>query len=148
MTARLAQVVYTLTQFPSVQGVLFEVDGAALASFGSTGISFARPQRRTDYEAVTPPIFVESPAPFDTVTGTVRVSGTADVFEATFRARLVVGSVAKTITVTASSGSGTRGVFSFGLPLPGTGATKLVVWDASAENGDALHTVTIPLVAR
>ena len=30
MTARLAQVVYTLTQFPSVgKGVLFKVDGAA-----------------------------------------------------------------------------------------------------------------------
>ncbi len=112
MTARLAQVVYTLTQFPSVEGVLFKVDGAALTSFGATGISFSHPQRRADYEAVTPPIFVESPAPFDTVTGTLHAAGTADVFEATFRARLVVGSVARTITVTASSGSGTRGVFS------------------------------------
>ena len=110
-------------------------------------MSLSQPQRRADYEAVTPPIFVESPAPFDAVTGTVRVSGTADVFEATFRARLVVGTVARTLTVTASSGSGTRGVFAFAVKLPGTGAASLVVWDASAENGAALHTVTIPLVA-
>jgi germination protein M len=148
MTARLAQVVYTLTQFPSVRGVLFKVDGTALTSFGATGMSFSHPQRRADYEAVTPPIFVESPAPFDTVTGTPRVSGTADVFEATFRARLIVGTAARTLTVTASSGSGTRGVFTFSLPLPGVGVGKLVVWDASAENGAALHTVTIPLVAK
>jgi germination protein M len=148
MTARLAQVVYTLTQFPSVKGVLLKVDGAALTTFGATGISLSHPQRRSDYETVTPPIFVESPAPFDAVAGTLHVSGTADVFEATFRARLVVGSVAKALTVTASSGSGTRGVFAFSLPLPGAGVAKLVVWDASAENGAALHTVTIPLVAK
>jgi hypothetical protein len=148
MTARLAQVVYTLTQFPSVKGVLFEVGGTALTSFGATGMSLAHPQRRADYEAVTPPIFVESPAPFDEVTDTLRVSGTADVFEATFRARLVVGTSAKTLTVTASSGSGTRGVFAFSLPLPGVGVAKLVVWDVSAENGAALQTVTIPLAAK
>lgn len=148
MTARLAQVVYTLTQFPPVRGVLFKVDGQALTSFGTTGMSLAHPQRRTDFEAVTPPIFVESPAPFDTVMGTPRVSGTADVFEATFRARLVVGTTGKTLTVTASSGSGTRGVFAFSLPQPGVGNAKLVVWDDSAENGAELHTVTIPLVAK
>jgi len=148
MTARLAQVVYTLTHFAGVRGALFKVDGTPLATFGATGVSFARPQRRADFEAVTPPILVESPAPFDAVWGTARVSGTADVFEATFRARLVVGTAARTLTVTASSGSGTRGVFAFSLPLPGDGVGKLVVWDASAENGAALHTVTIPLVAK
>ena len=110
MTARLAQVVYTLTQFPSVgKGVLFKVDGAAADQLRRHGHRARQPQRRADYESVTPPIFVESPAPFDAVSGTLRVSGTADVFEATFRARLVAGSFHKTLTVTATSGSGTQG---------------------------------------
>jgi germination protein M len=150
MTARLAQIVYTLTQFPAVaKGVRFRIDGAAVTSFGATGIDLAAVQRRSDYESVTPPIFVDDPAPFDAVSGTLRVSGTADVFEATFRARVVVGSFHRTLTVMATSGSGTRGTFAFTVALPAGGSTgKLTVWDASAENGAALHTVTIPLTVK
>ena len=146
MTARLAQVVYTLTRFPSVEGVLFKLDGSPVTSFGATGISFAHPQRRSDYESVTPPIFVDDPAPFDAVSTALAVSGTADVFEATFRARVVAGSFHRTLTITATSGSGTRGTFAFAVKLPaGSASAKLTVWDASAEDGAALHTVTIPL---
>ncbi len=152
MTARLAQVVYTLTQFPSVgRGVLFKVDGKALTSFGATAANLTRPQRRADYESVTPPIFVESPAPFDNVAGKAVVIGTANVFEATFRAKLVdaAGREMTTMTVTATSGSGTRGQFMFNIPIMTTAtAGKLLVWDPSAENGSALHTVTIPLTFR
>jgi len=150
MTARLAQVVYTLTQFPSVgKGVLFKIDGAAVASFGATGIDLTKPQVRAGYESVTPPIFVDDPAPFDTVSGTLRVSGTADVFEATFRARVVAGSFRRTLTVRATSGSGTRGTYAFSVVLPaGAASGTLTVWDASAENGAALHIVTIPLAVK
>ena len=150
MTARLAQVVYTLTKFPSVsKGVLFKIDGAAVTSFGATGIDLAHPQLRADYESVTPPIFVDDPAPFDSVSGTLRVSGTADVFEANVPGQGGRGLVHRTLTVMATSGSGTRGTFAFSVALPAGSATaKLTVWDASAENGAALHTVIIPLIVR
>ena len=151
MTARLAQVVYTLTRYPSVgTGVLFKIDGAAPTSFGATGIDLTKPQVRAGYESVTPPIFVDDPAAFDIVTGEpLHVSGTADVFEATFRAKVVAGSFHRTLTVTATSGSGTRGTFVFSVALPaGASSGKLTVWDASAENGAALHTVTIPFAVR
>ena len=150
MTARLAQVVYTLTRFPTVaKGVLFKIDGAAVTSFGATGIDLTKPQVRAGYESVTPPIFVDDPAPFDTVSGTLHVSGTADVFEATFRARVVAGAFHRTLTVMATSGSGTRGTFAFSVALPaGAAGGRLTVWDASAENGAALHTVSIPLTVR
>ena len=79
-----AQVVYTLTRFPTVgRGVLIKVNGAPLAVSGGGSA-----RKRADYESVTPPIFVESPAPFDVVTSPLKVAGTADVFEATFQARL------------------------------------------------------------
>ena len=148
MTGRLAQVVFTLTQFPSVtKGVVFKLDGKTVSVFGGEGIMLTHPQKRADYESVTPPIFVESPAPFDTVSGRVVVTGTANVFEATFRARLMTASASSAaVTVTATSGSGTRGTFRFSLPVSGTSALgKLIVWDASAENGSPLHKVTIPL---
>jgi spore germination protein GerM len=153
MTGRLAQVVYTLTQFPSAsKGVVFKVDGKNVTVFGGEGITLSHPQRRSDYESVTPPIFVDNPAALSAVAGSaLKATGTADVFEATFRAKLVgpasSGTTAGPITVTATSGSGTRGRFTFNLSLAGTGASgKLVVWDASAKDGSALHTVTIPLV--
>ena len=144
---RLAQVVYTLTQFPSVdKGVIFEVDGKRVAVFGAQAIALAHPQKRSDYESLTPPIFVDSPAAFDTVKSPLRVTGTADVFEATFRARLVRGAAHATTTVTATSGSGTRGTFSFTVDVRSAARSgRLVVWDPSAEDGSLLHTVTIPL---
>jgi hypothetical protein len=144
--AGLGQVVYTLTQFPTVRGVRFELAGQEIDSY--RGVDLSEPVGRADFEAVTPPIFVESPAPFDTVTSPLRVSGTADVFEATFAARLVTGSGADLArkTVTASSGSGTRGTYSFVVPFA-TGAPTVVlsVWEVSMEDGSTLHEVTIPL---
>jgi len=149
MTGRLAQVVYTLTQFQSVkEGVVFKVDGKPLTVLGGEGIMLNKPQKRSDYESVTPPIFVEKPAPFDGVTGKLVLKGTANVFEATFQAKLVsaTGRTISSLTVTATSGSGTRGTFQVNLPISTTATQgRLVVWDASAENGSALHTVRIPL---
>ena len=145
---RLAEVVYTLTQFPSVsKGVVCKVDGkSAVAVFGSHGTALGHAQQRSDFESLTSPIFVDSPAAFDVVQGTLRASGTADVFEATFRARLVRGAAQDTTTVTATSGSGTRGTFSFNANVQSAARSgSLVVWDPSAQDGSPLHTVTIPL---
>ena len=145
---RLAQVVFTLTQFPSVHGVRFMLDGTAVDSYG--GVDLSKPVGRTAFEAVTPPIFVESPAPFDSVTSPLHVSGTADVFEATFAARLVTGTGANLAhrTVTATSGSGTRGTFRLALPFATTATTlSLSVWEVSMEDGSTLHEATIPLSA-
>ena len=143
-TRAAAQLCYTLTQFPTVgRGVVIKVNGAAFAVDGSGSA-----RRRADYESVTPPLFVESPAPFDVVTSPLKVTGTADVFEATFQSRLLDSAARRLAggTVTATSGSGTRGTFSFSLPLSGSAATgRLVCFDASAENGASLHTVSIPL---
>jgi germination protein M len=142
-TRAAAQLCYTLTQFPTVGGVLIKVNGAAFAVNGSGSA-----RTRADYESVTPPIFVESPAPFDVVRSPLKVMGTADVFEATFQARLFDSAARRLAggTMTATSGSGTRGTFSFSLPLSGSAAAgRLVCFDASAENGASLHTVSIPL---
>ena len=143
-TSAAAQLCYTLTQFPTVgRGVVIKVNGAVFAVNGSRSA-----RQRVDYESVTPPIFVESPAPFDVVTSPLRVTGTADVFEATFQSRLLDSAARRLAggTVTATSGSGTRGAFSFSLRFGGSAATgRLVCFDASAENGASLHTVSIPL---
>ena len=62
MFTRLAQVVHTLTQFPTVEGVLFQLDGVPVETFSSEGIVLDGPQTREDYEDQAPPTLVETPA--------------------------------------------------------------------------------------
>jgi hypothetical protein len=133
--AALAQVVYTLTQFPSVHGV------RAARSLGDT-----KPFTRADFEDVTPAILVESPLPDEPVASPLRVGGTANTFEATFVLELRDAAGAKLArrVVTATSGSGERGTFSASLPFAGTPAV-LVAWEPSAADGRPLHEVRIPV---
>jgi len=132
-TEGLAQVVYTLTQFPEVRKV--EVDGMSYT--------------RAAFEELTPAILVESPLPFEKVTSPLRVTGTANTFEATFQYELFgpdATIVAKNF-VTATSGTGTRGTFDFTFPfeIAEDGLGKLVVFELSAENGSRINEVEIPL---
>ena len=110
---RLGQVVYTLTQFPTVQAVLFQVEGRTVTTFGSEGIVLDGPQTRRDYEDILPSIFVDRPA-FGAAAGNpVRVTGNANTFEATFRIAILDGS-GRSIAdeqAMATCGSGCRGTF-------------------------------------
>ncbi len=82
MQARLAQVVYTLTQFPTVKGVLLRLDGERVDVIGGEGILIDRPLRRKDFAELLPAILVTSPALVQRVANPVVVSGSANVFEA------------------------------------------------------------------
>jgi germination protein M len=127
--AALAQIVYTLTSFPTVESV----DG----------------KTRANVEDFAPAILVERPGPDETVTSPLRGTGTANTFEATFNYRLedASGKVLAKDFVTASSGSGTRGTFdftvSFTVDLAQNG--KLAVFELSAEDGSVIHERDIPL---
>jgi hypothetical protein len=129
-----AQVVYTLTQFPTVRRV--SIGGAA-------------PLGRADLEELTPPIFVEVPAPGYSFSSPLLISGTANTFEATFQVEVLDagGKVVGKRFVTATSGSGTRGTFQAKVPfkVAEQGPGKLVVYELSAEDGSRLHEVEIPL---
>lgn len=148
MFTRLAEVVYTLTQFPTVKGVNFRLDGKKVTVFSSEGIVLDHPQTRTDYEDVTPAILVESPAVGDTVSSPMRLKGTANVFEAVFRMKLTDanGKVLAKGMVQATSGTGTRGTFStLVLFAPTTSTGTLIVYEVSMKDGSAVNVVRIPL---
>jgi germination protein M len=133
--AAAAQVVYTVTQFPTVRRV---------------SISGETPLRRADLEELTPPIFVELPAPGDEVSSPLRISGTANTFEATFQVEVLDAheQVIGKRFVTATSGSGTRGTFLAQVPFRANekGPGKLQLYELSAEDGSRIHEVEIPLV--
>jgi Immunoglobulin-like domain of bacterial spore germination/Sporulation and spore germination len=128
-----AQVVYTLTQFPTVKAV--EVNGKRYT--------------RADFEDETPIILVESPLPFEHVKSPLRATGTANTFEATFNYDVVDadGKVVATHFVTATSGTGTRGTFDFTAPftVDRSGLGKLKVYELSAANGSRIHQSEIPI---
>jgi len=149
MGLRLAQVIFTLTQFPEVTAVRFQVEGETVDTFGGEGIILDGPVGRVDFEDSSPAILVESPALGDTITSPVRVRGSANVYEATFQLNLVDwdGKIIAEETVTASSGTGTRGTFDvtvpFSVDMAGRGA--LIVFVYSAKDGSQVNVREIPL---
>jgi germination protein M len=149
ISQRLAQVVYTLTQFQSVSRVAFEQEGKPMETVtDGTGILVDHPVRRTDYEPLTPPILLETPTPGDTIKSPLRIAGTANTFEATFQVDLqdASGKVIVHKTVTATSGSGTRGTFAETIPFDAEpGAAQVVVYENSAENGSRIHELATPV---
>lgn len=149
MTMRLAQVVYTLTQFPTIERVRFRIEGEPVTVFGGEGIVIGTPQTRANYEDVTPAIFVESPTPGQSATGVARATGSANVFEAVFIAEVrdAKGKRLAKKVVTATSGTGTRGTFDAKIPfaVAKTQMGSLVVYEESAKDGSPINVVTISL---
>lgn len=136
---RLAQVVYTLTQFPTVDAVTFQVEGRTVTTFGSEGVILDGPQARSDYDDQLPWIFVDRPA-FGAAPGNpARITGTANVFEAQFLVAILDGSgrVLVEQPVMATCGTGCRGTFDVRLRYDVAKAQwgTLRVWVSSARDG-------------
>jgi hypothetical protein len=129
---KLAAQVYTLSQYtPAVPIVI-----------GGKGYY------RANFEDLTPTILVETPLPLDAVSSPLPLQGTANTFEATFEYQLLdpAGKIVSHGVVTASSGSGTRGVYITKVPFEApNGLDKLVVFERSAADGSKIHQVEIPL---
>jgi hypothetical protein len=130
----LAQLVYTLTQFPTIEAVQIQ----------------ERTLTRADFEDLTPAILVESPLSFEEVTSPLTVTGTANTFEANFQYELTDtdGLIVDENFVTATSGTGTRGTFEFTtdpFTVPFTGVGSLIVFESSAQDGSRINLVEIPL---
>ena len=143
---RVAQVVATLTQFPTVDRVAFRLDGAAAETIGAGAVDLDPPVGRGAIEEETPQILIEFPLPGDTVSSPVQMRGTANVFEATvsLEVRDGTGTAVLEAFTTATSGTGTRGSFETTLSLPELeGPMTLVAFESSAEDGRPLHVVDV-----
>ena len=147
MPLRIAQVVYTLTQFPTVTGVRFAINGQGVTVVG--GVPVQSPQTRAMYSGYLPAITVRSPVIGVRLTSPVTVSGTADVFEATVSVRILDSAgheVARTFT-TASCGTGCRGDYSVTVsyPVPRTQPGTIEVFESSAKDGLPINVQLIPV---
>ncbi|MFU8851185.1 Gmad2 immunoglobulin-like domain-containing protein [Micromonospora sp. SL1-18] len=132
---REAQVVWTLTQFPTVRRVAF---------------ADAAPTGRDDYADLLPPIVVAAPAVGDRITSPVTVTGSAEVFEATVSVRVLdaTGREIGTGFTLAACGSGCRGDYrvTVGYRRATAGPGTIEVYEVSARNGSRVNVVAIPVV--
>lgn len=154
---RLAQVTYTLTQFPTVERVRFLVDGkpgGAIEGHEGSPIDFAT---RAAYADQLPAVFVDKPAWGGALSDSLTVSGIAQIDGESpeFRVALVSRTtdeslVQQTIRPTCPAGCWQPpggGEFEFKIAVPG-GAYQddlmLVVWWGPA-NDDSSNAVAYPL---
>ncbi|HEY3523035.1 MAG TPA: Gmad2 immunoglobulin-like domain-containing protein [Candidatus Limnocylindrales bacterium] len=142
---RAAQVVYTLTQFSNVKGVLIQVEGEPVAVPDASGRTHTDPVRRADYRDLLPAIFVDRPAYGAAIGNPARVAGLANVFEATFRVRLIDagGRTLVDRQVMASCGTGCWGTFDVTVAYAIEKAQwgTLRVYDRSAQAGSPENVV-------
>lgn len=150
---RLAQLVYTVTQFPGVRGVLLHLDGAPVTAL-SDGLVLASPMTRRSmgFPDLAPAISVTSPKPGSTVQAPFTVRGVADVFEAglTYKLLDAAGHELGSGTSSASCRTGCPGTFSFTIDELGVSHKQrgtLVISSANASGlpGGGEH-VRLPLV--
>lgn len=150
MFSRLAQLTYTLTQFPGVRGVNLKMDGKPVKVFGGEGIILDQPMTRRSFRDRLPSILVRSPLIGEQVSSPVTISGTANVFEATVSISILdaQGSEIANTTTMATCGTGCRGTYSTAVAftIDRTQAGTVRVYEASAEDGRPIHVVDIPVV--
>lgn len=151
MQLRVAQVVFTLTQFDTVDTVDIHLDGEPVDGIGGEGVP-ATDLDRADVADVTPFILVTSPAPGATVSAPFEVRGTANTFEANVQWSVTAadGSLLGSGFTTATAGNGTWGDYSLTAELPGnpTGAATLRVFETDMESGADRNVVEVPITLR
>lgn len=143
---RLAELVYTATQFSTVKRVRLEIAGVLVTSIAGTPVP--QPAQRRDFLRRLPAILVNRPVIGVRVPATVTVAGTADVFEGALSVRVINerGRLLARRHITASCGTGCRGRYSVAIPYtvirrqPGT----VVILDSGGRVAHP-HVVRVPV---
>ena len=147
VSLRLAQVVYTITQFSTARNVRFSIDGKARTTVG--GVPVQQPQTRAMFDPFLPAIVVESPTIGSRVSSPVTVTGTANVFEATVTVRVLDANgheIARAFTQ-ATCGTGCRGAFSLAITYRVSSEQPGVIeaFEQSAKDGSPINVQRIPV---
>jgi len=147
MMGRVAQVIYTMTRFPEIDGVRFLIDRIPTTVFGGEGITVEDPATRPDDDTLLPAVMIESPA-FGAVVGegVFSAAGTANVFEATVSIVLrgADGGVLFEGFTTATCGTGCRGAWELDIPYEVDTAQwgRLEAFESSAMDGSPVNVRT------
>ncbi len=155
MLGRVAQVVFTLTQYSTVDEVAFELDGDPIDVLGGEGIILEDYNSREELFDQLPLVFVDRPSYGGEAANPVRVVGWTAAFEATFEVAVVDadGLIVTEQTVTASGeqisipDGPLWTSFDVDVPYavdtPQTGA--LIAWAVSAKDGTQIAVREYPV---
>jgi Immunoglobulin-like domain of bacterial spore germination len=112
------------------------------------GMSACVPPKGADGQ---PAVIIEQPTGGTKVTSPLHVSGTADVFEATFHMQLVDSTGTTVLSdqlVMATCGTGCRGTFDIVMGFPAwTGPLKLKAYEYSSNDGHRIDLAEVALTA-
>jgi hypothetical protein len=148
MQLRTAQVVFTVTQFETVDTVTIHLDGNEVEGIGGEGIP-ANNLTRQDFANVTPFILVESPVPGASVTSPLDVTGISNTFEANVRYSITdpEGLILEEGFTTATAGTGTWGDFSFTVDFATdrTGLGAVIAWQDDMNTGEPRDVYEVPV---
>jgi germination protein M len=155
-TVRLAQVVFTVTQFDGIERVKFHIDGVAQDPILSHGFVVGEGFTRDSFPEVRASIMIEQPSPGAEVANPLVIRGESNTFEATVRYAITSGGGDGALMTegftTATGGNGTWGMFEVVVDLsdfpaayqPGPGA--IIMWEDSPRDGTQVNVVEIPIV--
>jgi hypothetical protein len=148
MQLRTAQVVFTLTQFDTIETVTIFLDGRPVDAIGGEGIPASDLTRR-DFENVTPRILIESPVPGASVSSPLSVSGIANTFERNVRYAVTDpdGLIIAEGFTTGVGETGTWGAFGFTAEFTTTraGLGAVIVWQDDAATGAQSDVYEVPV---
>jgi hypothetical protein len=149
---RMAQVVFTLTQFPAIQQVAFTLNGKALTALDGSGKKLKGAATRDDYPTLVPNIFVETPSAWTQVTTPIQIRGSAVPPDGSLFYRLVdrQNQVLSDGEITLSGRGEDRRTFSVSIPyeLDTAGRGAIVFFERLPADPRERNTFAIPLDLR
>ena len=144
---RLAQMVFTLTQFEGIDTARFSLDGEPITEITGEGVGVDGVTRAT-FTDMAPLVLLEHPYHDETVAQPIRIAGRSNTFEATVYYEVLGADGVKLLEgyVMATAGTGEWGTFDARLAdlPPGTkGPLQVRVFDRSAENGEPVSAAEV-----
>ncbi len=145
---RVAQVVFTLTQFPTVDDVQFLQDGEPVSVQTSQGDLVSRPVSRDDYRDFEAIVSVDQPAYGGSADNPMRVLGEGAVFEAVFQYALTDADgmiIAQGTAMTTEGNTWAPFDFTIDYQVDSPQAGALIVWVDSAKDGSRIDIREYPV---
>lgn len=141
-TLRLAEVVYTLTEFTGVRDVQFYLHGATLPDID--GLPTSRGLTRTDLAAAIDDFLIVNPAVGDTITSPIAISGISD-FSGTLEVQLTDGSGNLVVNTVATTTPGETFTYTYPFKASQVGSATLRVFAAPSGSSSSQLVASIPV---
>ncbi len=144
-SARLAQIVYTLTGYPNVNRVAIQVSKLPLTNYA--GLDLSSPVDRSQITAALPPVLLEAPAVGSSVHGSLTVSGLTSV-NGTYEIELSdpTGRLVASTTNTAVPDATFQMTLPLGTFTAGLGTVRVFASPRDSSVPAQLTSFTVPLV--